>query len=122
MPPAFELSGGDLKEDHPHLSVNWLDFFRDQSRDEQVQKIREILASKMKVRGKARLALIRVSEIHNKVREIERSVRVLHWPDVAANDESHAGIFDVEQDPDVIAQALSRAACEMVSAKDNSAS
>lgn len=116
---AFQMRPRDLQGEYPHLSVNWLEYFGEQSRNEQLHTLREILASKMQIRTKARLALMRVSEIHNKVQEIERSVRVLHWPDVAANDESHAGIFDVEADPDVIAQALSRVACEMVPAKDN---
>jgi hypothetical protein len=118
-PPAFELRESDLREGHPHLSVNWLEYFGAQPRNEQLRIIRSILAGKMKVGSKARLALMQISKIHEKVQEIERSVRVLHWPDVAAHDESHAGIFDVETDPDVIAQALSRVVCEMVSAKDN---
>ncbi len=117
-PAAFEMRPRDLEAEHPHLSVNWLEYWGTLSRDAQLHTLRGILAEKMKIGSKAYLALMSVAAIHDTVQEIERPVRVLHWPDVNNNDESHAGIFDVEADLDVIAQALSRVACETVPAKE----
>ncbi len=115
---AFQLRDHELADDNPHISVNWLDYFRGESKDEQIGKIRTIFARKMRsVGAQAKFALAKVSEIHEKAREIGLEVRVLHWPDTEFNDESHAGIFDVDVDPDVIAQALSRMNYEMVSAR-----
>lgn len=103
---AFRLTETDRADDDPHLSVNWLEYFQGKSRDEQATEIRTILAQKLnRVGGMAKLALAKVSEIHEKVRELELEARVLHWPDTTPDysDGSHAGIFDVEADEDIIA-------------------
>jgi hypothetical protein len=115
---AFQMRDSDLVGTNPHLSVNWLEYFRDKSRDEQIAEIREVFVRKMqRVGGQAKFALAKVSEIHEKVKEVGREVRILHWPVVEDNDDSHAGIFDIDNDFDVIAQALSRMNFEMVAAK-----
>ena len=114
---AFQLSNSDLARNNPHLSVNWLEYFSNRSKEVQIDEIKRIFARKMNVRATAKFALINVSKIHENVAEVRQAVRVLHWPDIENKDDSHAGIFDVEADPDVIAQALSRINCEMVAAK-----
>lgn len=113
---AFELSDSDREDDNPHLSVNWLDYFKGKSREEQISEVRSAFVDKgYKLGGNAKFALVKVSEIHEKTREAGVNVRVLHWPD--GTDKSHSGIFDVENDPDVIALKLSQMNCEMVPAK-----
>lgn len=116
---AWKLSSSDRKSPEPHLSVNWLEFFANACREEQLENIRHILAKKMsRVPRNGRLAVLTVEEIHRAVSEVGQSVRVLHQPSdqLEVEDLSHSGIFDVEQDEDVIAQALSRADCELVAA------
>jgi hypothetical protein len=118
---AFALTDSDRADDNPHLSVNWFEYFRNKSREEQVNEVRAILAKKLsRVGGQAKLALTKVSEIRSKVREADIDVRILHWPDKQPNfynDVSHAGIFDVEAEEDVIALKLSQIKFEMVAAK-----
>ena len=74
--------------------------------------------------AKAILVLLKVNDIHRKMREIDRSVDVRHWPmdgtgptGNSYNDESHSGIFGVETNPEVTALALSQVECEIVPAK-----
>ena len=116
---AWQLRSSDRASPTPHLSVNWLEFFSGRERSAQIEAIRSVLAGKLNVKAQACLALVPVGEIHRVVNEAGKGVRVLHWPDVHFEyaDMSHAGIFDVEQDEDVIAQALSRVECELVPAR-----
>jgi hypothetical protein len=123
---AFELKDKDFKQgEAPHLSVNWLEYFQDTDKAGQIDNIRRILTQKFKrVGAQAKLALLHVSDIHKKMEEVGHAVNVLHWPDSGVgprgnvyNDQSHAGIFGVENDPDITALALSQVACEIVTAR-----
>ena len=126
MMAAFQLGETDYKPgESPHVSANWLEYLQGTGKAGQIDNVRRILAQKFKkVGATAKLALLRVNDIHRKMKEVEHTVHVLHWPMAgvgprgnAYNDESHAGIFGVESDPDVIALALSQVACETVPAR-----
>jgi|GEM_PF-797505 len=117
---AFQLKTKDIQSEiQPHISVNWLEYFDGKERANQIEEIRIILSKKMKIGTQAKLALLNVGAIYRKFESSEYSPRVLHWPDHTDyyDDPSHAGIFDVESDPDVIADMIAQIDSELIPAK-----
>ncbi len=118
---AFRLKSSALQSENPHISVNWLEFFNDKDREGQIEEIRTILSKKMKggIGGQAKLALLKVAAIYDYFGSSNYNIRVLHWPDRTDDydDPSHAGIFDVGSDPDVIADMIAQVASELVPTK-----
>lgn len=79
-----------------YLSVNWIEFFRELSEVEAVGRIQVALAGKMSVQPSNRLAVLRVGDLIESVRNATHedvTPRVLHRPDEPKPDESHSGIF-----------------------------
>lgn len=117
---AFKPSERDLQSVNPHISVNWLEYFKDKKKEEQIVEIRTILSKKMnKIGNNAKLSLVKVKAIYEQFDNTEFKIRILHWPDTTDkyDDQSHAGIFDIESNPEVIADMLALVESEMVSAK-----
>ncbi len=112
---AFQLRKGE-----PYISVNWLEFFADLSKEQQIDEVRAVLAKKMrKIGSTARLALLNVGAVQEGFPSTVGQVRVLHEPVSTPeyDDPSHAGIFDLEPDPDLVADMLAQIDCDMVPAK-----
>jgi hypothetical protein len=116
---AFMPRARDLESENPHISVNWLEYFKQATKQGQIQEIRNILSIKMKVSNSAKLAILKVNDIYKQFKNSNYKPKILHWPDQteAYSDPSHAGIFDIENDPDVIADMIAQIDCDMVPAK-----
>lgn len=116
---AFRLRPSELNSPTPHVSVNWLECYNNKTRNEQIDEIRIVLSTKLKLDPKAKLVLLNVKAIHDEFRDGRYNIRILHWPDKTEkyDDPSHSGIFDVEKDPDVIADMLALVDSEVIPAK-----
>lgn len=108
---AFKLTDSDSLD--PHLSCNWLEYFSELSRDEQVNEIRKIFDKKFEVKQSARLVVLNVGDIINYLID-EASVSIHHKEE--DDDVCHAGIFDMcenlEVDHDVLGDMLAELANE----------
>ncbi len=104
------VSGGSfkLRDGETYLSVNWLEFLKRASRDEEIAEIRRILKTKINPGGTAKIAVLNVGEICAHVAEETVGIEVRHRPDEPDNitDPSHSGIFDTFQDEDLIVELI----------------
>ena len=70
-----------LRESEESLSVNWLEYLNCSSRESEIAEIRRVYSLKLDVRAKAKLAVLNVGEMSNKVKNESpdrRSLYVLH--------------------------------------------
>ncbi len=89
------------------LSVNWLEFLNCSNRDSEITEIRNIYSVKLNVGARAKLAVINVGEVCEKVlteSPDRRNVEVLHDP--MDDDPSHSGIYNLEPDGELIAELI----------------
>lgn len=100
-----------LREGEKSLSVNWLEFFKCPSRDKEIDELRRTYSSTFSVGAKAKIAVLTVGEVKQKVlteSPDSRKLDVLHDP--IQEDPSHSGIynyrFDDEAIPELILQTL----------------
>lgn len=99
---AFMLRPGEKS-----LSVNWLEFLNCPNRDSEITEIRNIYSVKLNVGARAKLAVINVGEVCEKVlteSPDRRNVEVLHDP--MDDDPSHSGIYNLEPDGELIAELI----------------
>jgi len=99
---AFMLRPGEES-----LSVNWLEFLNCSNRDSEITEIRNIYSAKLNVGARAKLAVINVGEVCEKVlteSPDRRNVEVLHDP--MDDDPSHSGIYNLEPDGELIAELI----------------
>lgn len=77
-----------------HVSVNWMEFFDVDAREEQISRIRAVFAAKGYVlKPNGRFAVLNVGNSVLQVEEgAQKIISFLHWPE--DNDDSHSGIFD----------------------------
>ncbi len=102
---AFQLR--PPKEDF--LSVNWLEFLNCQSRECEIEEIKNVYCAKLDVRPRAKIAVINVGEVREKVRigsQDGRNLIVHHeplpdpsYPDIV--DPSHSGIYNLKQNDEM---------------------
>lgn len=86
-PKAFELRGGES-----YLSVNWLEYFKKASIDENLSEVREVLRRKgFGIRKSGRFMVLNVGAIRS---ELGNLVTVRHMPE--CDDPSHAAILGYE--------------------------
>ena len=93
--------------DKNHLSVNWLEFLNCSSRESEITKIRTIYSETFTVGARARIAILNVGEVREKVLTESpdgRNLEVLHDPLI--NDPSHSGIYNLKQDDELIAELV----------------
>ena len=96
----------DVENNDESIIFQQLKYFCEKDKEDQIKEIRNILSKKMNHIGrKAVLALLKVEEIRKHFENSNYNPIILHWPDQTDDyyDPSHAGIFDIESDPDVIA-------------------
>jgi hypothetical protein len=99
---AFMLRPGEES-----LSVNWLEFLNCPNRDSELTEIRNIYSAKLNVGARAKLAVINVGEVCEKVlteSPDRRNIEVLHDP--MEDDPSHSGIYNLEPDGELIAELI----------------
>jgi hypothetical protein len=110
---AFMLRSGEES-----LSTNWLEFLNCSSREDEINVIRNIYTSKLKVGAKAKIAILNVGEVRKKVlteSEDRRNLEFLHDPE--PSDPSHSGIYNLKHDDELIAELIRETVLESYSAR-----
>jgi hypothetical protein len=116
---AFRLRNrGDTPESY--LSVNWLEFLTRSDRSEQVKALQQVFATKtrFKVGSTARFAVHQTGELRDHVLATSPDARrldVLHEPE--PDDESHAGLYGLGLDDELIAELIAEAVQETYPAR-----
>lgn len=110
-----------LRPQDAYLSVNWLEFLHLPSRNREISEIRRVLASKLSVAASALIAVLKVEEVRAHVRQESpdnRDLRVLHEPDEEHDDPSHAGIFNLRPEDDLVAELIAEKVRETHEARE----
>jgi hypothetical protein len=93
-----------------YLSVNWLENLNCSSRDHEINEIRNIYSEKFKVGARAKIAVLNVGKVREKVlteSPDKRNIEVLHEPiENDMYDPSHSGIYNLKQDDELIAELI----------------
>jgi len=99
---AFMLRSGEES-----LSVNWLEFLNCSCRESEIDELRKTYSRKLKLGMKAKIAVLTVGEVREKMlREStdRRNLKVLHDPET--NDPSRSGIYNLRHDDEIIIAEL----------------
>ena len=110
---AFMLRTGEES-----LSVNWLEFLNCSSRESEITEIRNLYSSKLSVGVRAKIAVLNVGEVRQKVLTESpdgRNLVVIHDPFI--DDPSHSGIYNLKQDGELIAELILETVREAHSAR-----
>ena len=93
-----------------YLSVTWLENLNCSSRDHEINEIRNIYSEKFKVGARAKIAVLNVGKVREKVlteSPDKRNIEVLHEPiENDMYDPSHSGIYNLKQDDELIAELI----------------
>jgi len=108
--PAFFL-----RPEEDILSVNWLEFFNCQGRENEIAALRLAYSNKnLNVKKNARIAVLNAGEVYRKVQReasVKRNFDILHDPiededDPSNNDPSHSGIYGLRPNNEEIAELI----------------
>lgn len=104
-----------------HLSVNWLEYFNFSSRQEEINEVRNVYASKLRVGANAKLAILNVGQVKEKVlseSEDRRNLEILHDPiEDDPPDPSHSGVYNLRLDDELIAELILETVLEVYPAR-----
>jgi len=99
-----------LRSDEEYLSVNWLEYLNCSNRDHEINQIRNIYSEKFNVGARAKIAVLNVGEVREKVlteSPDKQNIEVLHDPiENDLYDPSHSGIYNLKQDDELIAELI----------------
>lgn len=113
QPGAFKLRAGEES-----LSVNWLEFLNCSSRESEITEVRKIYSKKLNIGLHAKIAILNVGEVRQKVLTESpdgRNLVVIHDPFI--DDPSHSGIYNLKQDDELIAELILETVRESYSAR-----
>jgi hypothetical protein len=108
-----------MRETEEYLSVNWLEVLKSPSRASQIRDLQELYTKKLKVGATARIAILNVGTLQSKVERESpdsRLLRVLHEPE-EPDDPSHAGIYEIPHDDEIIAELIAQVVLEKYPAR-----
>jgi hypothetical protein len=108
-----------MRETEEYLSVNWLEVLKSPSRVSQIRDLQELYTKKLKVGATARIAILNVGALRSKVERESpdsRLLRVLHEPE-EPDDPSHAGIYEIPHDDEIIAELIAQVVLEKYPAR-----
>lgn len=108
-----------LRADEESLSVNWLESLNCSNRESEIAELRNIYSAKLNVGLRAKIAVLCVGEVCEKVlteSPDRRNLDVLHDPIV--NDLSHSGIYNMKQDNELIAELILETVLESYPARN----
>jgi hypothetical protein len=108
-----------MRETEEYLSVNWLEVLKSTSRASQIRDLQELYTKKLKVGATARIAILNVGTLRTKVERESpdsRLLRVLHEPE-EPDDLSHAGIYEIRYDDEIIAELIAQLVLEKYPAR-----
>ena len=103
-----------MRETEQYLSVNWLEVLNRSDRAIQIRDLRALYATKLRVGTTARIAVLNVGDLRAKIERESpdrRLLRVLHEPE-EPNDPSHAGIYEIRHDDEVVAELIAQVVLE----------
>lgn len=104
-----------LRPDEEFLSVNWLQYFDLPDRQAQITQVRQ--AIRLKLQAKAKIAVLNVGGILNRVhRNSDRVLAVLHEPE--QDDPSHSGIHGYRHEDDLVADLIAEEVRETYPARE----
>ncbi len=107
-----------LRENDDSLSVNWLEYLNCASRDLEIAEIQKVYSAKLNVRAKARIAVLNVGEVREKIRTESPDNRILDvLRDPEEDDPSHSGIYNLKPDYELIAELILQVVNETYSAR-----
>ncbi|MCF6159118.1 MAG: hypothetical protein E3K32_11265 [wastewater metagenome] len=107
-----------LRKDEESISVNWLEYLGHSSREGEITELRKIYSAKLNVGARARIAVLNVGEVRNKVlteSPDNRNLEILHDP--LENDPSHSGIYNLRDDDELIAELILETVLKTYSAR-----
>jgi hypothetical protein len=107
-----------LRPNEYFLSVNWLEYFNCLDRKSEIVEIQKIYSINLDVGSRAKIAVLNVGKVCNKVFEESddhRILNVIHDP--LENDPSHSGIYNLKQNDVLIAELIRETICEAYSAR-----
>jgi hypothetical protein len=108
-----------MRETEEYLSVNWLEELNRSDRAIQIRDLQSLYATKLRVGTAARIAVLNVGALRAKVERESldnRLLRVLHEPE-EPDDSSHAGIYEIPHDDEIIAELIAQAVLEKYPAR-----
>jgi hypothetical protein len=108
-----------LREGEAYLSVNWLEELKSSGRASQIRDLQELYTKKLKVAATAQIAVLNVGTLRTKIERESpdrRLLRVLHEPD-EPDDLSHAGIYEIRYDDEIIAELIVQVVLEKYPAR-----
>ena len=98
-----------LRDGEEYLSVNWLEELKCPDRASEVRALQNLYARKFtRVGAGARIAILNVGTLRTEVvneSPDRRLLRVLHEPE-EPDDPSHAGIYDIPHDDEIVAELI----------------
>lgn len=100
-----------LKEQDEHLSVNWLEYFREPDLTQAIDCVRRAFLDKdYTIRPNGRFAVLRVGEVKAAISDLSpRPARIEHLPE--EDDPSHCGVFGYTASDELIALEITRLVC-----------
>ncbi|MGR3175800.1 MAG: hypothetical protein ACUZ8N_14565 [Candidatus Scalindua sp.] len=98
-----------LRPSEDYLSVNWLEYLKCSNRDREIVEIQKVYSAKLEIKPPAKIAVLNVGEVREKVRtgsQDERNLEVLHEPLPDPShpeivDPSHSGIYNLKQNDEI---------------------
>ena len=108
-----------LRDDEEYLSVNWLENLNCSDRRSEIRALQGLYSRKLNVGTAARIAILNVGTFRAKVANESpdmRQLRVLHEP-IIPEGPSHAGIYDISSDDEIIAELIAQTVLEKHLAK-----
>jgi len=107
-------SAFEPKENHDHLSVNWLEYFKKPDLDQAIDCVRQAFRDKdYDTSANGKFAVLQVGEVKTAISKLSsRSLRVERRPE--GNDQSHSGVFGYTASDGLIAGQIAK----LVRAKD----
>lgn len=103
----IQASAFVLREIDTSLSVNWLECLNCLNRESEIAEVQKIYSTKLDIRPKARIVVLNVGEVCEKVKTEtpdKRNLAVLHDPEIL--DPSHSGIYNMRPDNELIAELI----------------
>jgi hypothetical protein len=107
----IEFGAFMLRKDEKGLSVDWLEFLKCSSREDEIIEMRKIYPLRLTVGAKAKIAVLNVGEVCKKVQTEsldKRILKVIHEPLI--NDplviDPHSEIYNLKQDDELIAELI----------------
>lgn len=103
----IQATAFQLRSNEYFLSVNWLEYLNYSRRESEINEIRKTYMAKLDVKPRAKIAVLNVGEVREKVRTESpdrRNLEVLHAPETI--DPSHSGIYNLKQDDGLISELI----------------